>query len=215
MSEASADSESERESESEATVDASRPDGPITLRGTDHITVEGTNVEDTIAFYRDLLGLPLVLRQPNLDRSHLTHLYFDTGDGRLLTFFVDEQRESTEVGDPDPGQVHHLAFRIDGDRIEATADALEAAGHPVSEYDRGAFHALYTEDNNGLVIELVADKFDVPDDRRGEVLARAHGRRLEDGSEFVRSEHMRAAIDDLGIDAEEYDLRDAPAGRDA
>ncbi len=196
-------------------VDASRPDSPIALRGTDHITVEGTNVEDTVEFYRDLLGLPLVLRQPNLDRGHLTHLFFDTGDGRLLTFFVDDERDAADLGDPDPGQVHHLAFRIDGDRIEDVAAALEDADYPVSEYDRGAFHALYTEDNNGLVIELVADKFDVPDERRGEVLAQAHKRRIEDGSEFVQREHMRAAVEDVGVDAAEHDLGDAPAGRDA
>ena len=195
-------------------VDATPPESPVGVHGTDHITVEGTDVDETIGFYRDILGLPLVLRQPNLDRRDLTHLFFDTGDGRLLTVFVSDDRDSADLDDPEPGQVHHLAFRIDGDRIDEIADGLEAEGYPVSEYDRGAFHSLYTEDNNGLVIELVADKFDVPDDRRGEVLARAHGRRIEDGSDFVRSEHMRAAIADLEIDAAEHDLGDAPAGRD-
>ncbi len=196
-------------------VDATPPESQVGVHGTDHVTVEGTDVEETIAFYRDILGLPLVLRQPNLDRGELTHLFFDTGDGRLLTVFVSEERDSVDIDDPDPGQVHHLAFRIDGDRIPEITAALEDAGHPVSEYDRGAFHSLYTEDNNGLVIELVADKFDVPDDRRGEVLAHAHARRVEDGADFVRGEHLRAAIEELGIDAVEHDLGDAPAGRDA
>jgi Glyoxalase/Bleomycin resistance protein/Dioxygenase superfamily. len=196
-------------------VDASDAAGPVGVHGTDHITIEGTDVEETITFYRDVLGLPLVLRQPNLDRTDLTHLFFDTGDGRLLTAFVSEERDSADLDGPAPGQVHHLAFRIDGDRIAEITDALEAEGYPVSEYDRGAFQSLYTEDNNGLVIELVADKFDVPDGRRGEVLARAHALRVEDGSEYVETEHMRAAVDDLGVDAAENDLGDAPAGRDA
>jgi catechol 2,3-dioxygenase-like lactoylglutathione lyase family enzyme len=195
-------------------VDATRPDSPVGVTGMDHVTVEGTNAADTVAFYRDLLGMPLVLRQPNLDRTHLTHLFFDAGDGRLLTFFVNEERESGDVGDPDPGQVHHLAFRIDGDRIEEIAEALEAAGYPVSEYDRGAFHSLYTRDHNGLTVELVADKFAVPDDRRGEVLALAQHLREDDGADFVRSEHLREAIETLGLDVDERTVGDAPAGRD-
>ncbi len=196
------------------TVDASPPDSPIHLTGTDHVTVEGTNTADTIEFYRDLLGMPLVLRQPNLDRAHLTHLFFDTGDGRLLSFFVTEERDSVDSSDPDPGQVHHLAFRIDSDRIADVAAALEAAGYPVSEFDRGAFHSLYTEDNNGLGIELVADKFAVSDDRRGEVLALAQHLRLDDGADFVKTEHMREAIRTLGLDVDETAVRDAAAGRD-
>jgi len=182
--------------------------------GTDHITVEGTNTADTIEFYRDLLGMPLVLRQPNLDRAHLTHLFFDTGDGRMLTFFVDEERESRDIGERDPGEVHHLAFRIDGGRIDEIAAALDDAGYPVSEFDRGAFHSLYTADNNGLGIELVADKFAVPDDRRGEVLALAQHLRMADGADFVESEHMEAAIEQLGLDASERSVGDAPTGRD-
>ena len=195
-------------------VTAEAPDAPISLVGTDHVTLEGTDPAETIAFYRDLLGLPLVLSQPNLDRNHLTHLYFDTGDGRLLTFFVHEDRDSVDLPDPDPGQVHHLAFRIEADAVAETYAALEDAGKPVSEYDRGAFHALYTEDHNGLTIELVADKFEIPDDRRGEVLAHAHGLRLEDGAEFVASKHMVAALEALDVPVVENEIRPAAAGRD-
>lgn len=195
-------------------VEAAQPDSPVSAIGTDHITVEGTNTEDTVEFYRDLLGMPLVLRQPNLDRTHLTHLFFDTGDGRLLSFFVSDERDSGDVPNPEPGQVHHLAFRIDWKRLEETARALEDAGYPVSEFDRGAFHSLYTRDNNGLGIELVADKFPVPDEQRAEVFALAHRLRVEDGAEYVQSEHMREAIRQLDLAVEESDTGDAPAGRD-
>jgi catechol 2,3-dioxygenase-like lactoylglutathione lyase family enzyme len=198
----------------EIPVTEKRPESRVEIQGTDHITVEGTDPEDTIEFYRDILGMPLVLSQPNLDRSELTHLFFDTGDGRLLTFFVTEERDSESLSDPDPGQVHHLAFRIDGERINQIKSALGDAGYPCSEYDRGAFHSLYTQDNNGLTIELVADKFTIPDNRRGEVLATAHHQRVSDGAEFVKETHMREALDELGIEAERVDTGTAPAGRD-
>ncbi|MDY6765141.1 MAG: VOC family protein, partial [Halobacteria archaeon] len=67
-------------------------------------------------------------------------------------------------------------------------------------------------DNNGLTIELVVDKFDIPDERRGEVLALAHQKRVADGSEYVDDEHMLAALEELGLEAKINEVPDAPTG---
>ncbi|WP_255168594.1 VOC family protein [Natrononativus amylolyticus] len=194
-------------------ITADRPDSPIRMAGTDHITLIGSNTEDTIAFYRDLLGMPLVLKQPNLDDPDSTHLFFDTGDGRILTFFVNDDRPS----DPRPlqhqiGSVHHLSFRIEPERFADVKAALEDADRGYNEFDRGIFHSLYTRDHNGLTIELSTDKFDIPDDRRGEVLATAQRLREDDGVDFAEERHLEAALEELGIDAEKFNLPDAPTG---
>ena len=183
----------------ETPVDATPPAGGV-VTGHDHVTLIGSNEADTVAFYRDVLGLSLVMRQPNLDRPEVTHLFFDAGDGRLVTFFVDEGRASDdEPQDPGVGAVHHVAFRVDGGEIPAVRDRLREAGHGFSEYDRGAFHALYTHDHNGLVVELAADVFEIPDDRRAEVLATAHGLRVEDDATHVERDHVRAALSSLDL----------------
>ncbi len=157
--------------------------------------------------------MPLVLRQPNLDQPELTHLFFDTGDGRILTFFVDETRPSRSApARPGVGQVHHLAFKVAAERLADIKAALDEADHGFSEFDRGAFHSLYTRDNNGLTIELVADKWPIPDEHRGEVLALAQQYRIEAGAEFVDDPHMEAAVDELGLDVERKPVPDAPAG---
>jgi len=197
----------------EIPVTADRPDSPIHVTGTDHMTLIGSNEEDTVEFYRDLLGMPLVLRQPNLDDPDSTHLFFDTGDGRIITFFVTDDRQSN----PQPhrhraGSVHHLSFSIDAERFADVKQALDEAGHGYNEFDRGIFHSLYTRDHNGLVIELATDKYDVPDDRRGEVLATAQRIRVEDGSDFAEAAHLEAALEELGIDSEPVELPDAPTG---
>lgn len=194
-------------------VTADKPDSPFHTTGTDHITIWGSNAEDTIAFYRDLLGMPLVLRQPNLDDPDQTHLFFDTGDGRILTFFVNDDRDS----DPHPqrgelGSVHHLSFHIDPDEFEEVMEALDNAGKGYNMFDRGIFHSLYTRDNNGLVIELSTDKYEVPDGRRAEVLATAQRIREEEGAEYAKDEHLVAALEELGIDVVEHDLPDADTG---
>jgi catechol 2,3-dioxygenase-like lactoylglutathione lyase family enzyme len=198
---------------SDAEVTAEPPDGAFRTTGTDHVTLIGSNPEETVAFYRDVLGMRLVLRQPNLDRPDVTHLFFDSGDGRLVTFFVHEDRESVAEQDPDVGAVHHLAFRVDHDRLDAVRDRLAETDHGYSEFDRGAFHALYTRDHNGLTVELVVDKFAIPDDRRADVLALAHSKRVAEGAEYVAGDHVVAALEELGIEVERRDLPDAPAGR--
>jgi catechol 2,3-dioxygenase-like lactoylglutathione lyase family enzyme len=186
-------------------VTAERPDSPFHTTGTDHITVRGSNAADTIAFYRDLLGMPLVLRQPNLDDPDQTHLFFDTGDGRVLTVFVSDDRQSA-------GGVHHLCFSVDPERYEDVMAALDEAGKGYNVFDRGVFHSLYTRDNNGLIIELSADKYDISDDRRGEVLATAQRVRENEGARYAKDEHMRAALEELGLDPEPHDLPEADSG---
>lgn len=194
-------------------VTATPPESPFHTLGTDHITVWGSNAEATVEYYRDLLGMPLVLRQPNLDDPSQEHLFFDTGDGTILTFFVSDDRQSNSRPQrTGVGGVHHLCFNIDPDRFEAVAEALEDAGRSYNVFDRGIFFSLYTRDHDGLIIELTADKFDFPDERKGEVLAKTQEIRVEAGAQYAQTEHMEAALEALGIDAEPYDLPDAASG---
>ncbi|WP_435178166.1 VOC family protein [Halorussus sp. AFM4] len=202
-----------RRSADDFEITSDLPDSPMHTTGTDHITLIGSNAEDTIEFYRDILGMPLVLRQPNLDDPSQTHLFFDSGDGRIVTFFVNDDRDS----DPRPqrtgvGGVHHLCFSIDPEEFVEIRETLEEEWRGYNEFDRGIFHSLYTQDHNGLVIELSTDKWAIPDDRRGEVLATAQRIREEDGADFAEERHIEAALDELGLDVEKYDLPDAPAG---
>jgi len=199
--------------ESDFPITPERPDSPVHMQGVDHITLIGSNEADTIEFYRDLLGMPLVLRQPNLDDPNQTHLFFDTGDGRILTFFVAPDRQSNaQPHRHRVGSVHHLSFKMNAEDFEDTKQALNEAGHGFNEFDRGIFHSLYTRDHNGLTIELSADKFEFPEDRRGEVLAKAQELREADGVDFAEERHLEQALDELGIDAEKNELPDAPTG---
>jgi len=188
-------------------------DSPIQTTGTDHVTIWGSNAENVLSFYRDLLGMRLVLRQPNLDDPSQTHLFLDTGDGRILTFFVNDDRPShsgpQRVG---TGAVHHIAFRVAPERFAEVGEALEEDGRGHSLFDRGIFLSFYTRDNDGLVVEITTDKYDIPDEKRAEVLAEAQRLREEDGAEYAEEEHLKAALEELGIDAEPHDLPDAPSG---
>ncbi len=193
-------------------ITADRPEAPIHTTGTDHVTVWGSNEADTLAFYRDLLGMPLVLRQPNLDDPDQTHLFFDTGDGRILTVFVGDRPSNAGGQRVGTGAVHHLCFSVDPERYESVMDALDDADHRYNVFDRGIFHSIYTTDHNGLVIELTADKYDIPADRKAEVLATAQRLREEDGAEYAEEQHLEGALRELGIEVDPHDLPDAASG---
>jgi len=68
----------------------------IQSQGLHHITLVGANRQTSIDFWEGVLGMPFVFDQPNLDNASESHLYFDPGDGRLITVFTNEERT------PDP-----------------------------------------------------------------------------------------------------------------
>ena len=67
-------------------------------QGVHHITLVGADRQTSIDFWEGVLGMPFVFEQPNLDNPSESHLYFDPGDGRLITIFTNEER----VGRPEP-----------------------------------------------------------------------------------------------------------------
>src|SRR5438445_11201387 len=149
-----------------------------------HITFVGSNRETIIDFYQGVLGMPLVFEQPNLDVPEETHLYFDAGDGRLITFFVREDRATDATPTPETvGAVHHIAYAVSREVFERAAAGLAAAGYPnTGRVDRGFMNSLYFRDPNGSLIELAVYKFTPPEGRSiGEVLAAAHRLRVQQG----------------------------------
>ncbi len=57
----------------------------IPTQGIHHITLVGATREISIDFWQGVLGMPFIFEQPNLDNTDESHLYFDPGDGRLIT----------------------------------------------------------------------------------------------------------------------------------
>src|SRR5579859_4286799 len=101
----------------------------LQTQGVHHITMVGANRQLTIDFYQDVLGMPLVFWQPNLDVPEEEHLYFDAGDGRLLTFFVRPSREADPTHNPEGiGNLHHLAFNVSRATFNVVEERLKQRG---------------------------------------------------------------------------------------
>jgi len=172
----------------------------IQAQGVHHITFVGSNREATIDFYQGLLGMRLVMDQPNLDVPDEDHLYFDTGDGRLLTFFV----RPTRVNDPTPnpegiGNLHHIAFTVSRAVYTQVAQRLNDHGiWNTGPIDRGFMDSIYFRDPNGQLLEMACFKFVPPQGHTiADVLSVAHRLRLESGDYNITDKHLADAIAEL------------------
>jgi catechol 2,3-dioxygenase-like lactoylglutathione lyase family enzyme len=170
------------------------------VSGVHHITLVGSNRQDTIDFYEGILGMPLVLEQPNLDVPEETHLYFDAGDGRLITFFVRENRATDATPTPETvGVVHHIAYAVSPQVFDRAVEGLERAGYPnTGRVDRGFMDSLYFRDPNGSLIELAHYKFTPAEGQSPvDVLAAAHRLRVERGDPAITETHLKEVAGQL------------------
>ena len=172
----------------------------IQSQGVHHITLVGAKRQTSIDFWEGVLGMPFVFEQPNLDNENESHLYFDPGDGRLITVFTNEER----VPDPDrtptdPGCVHHLAFAVSQATFYHAAERLDERGIRHSGVkDRGFMDSIYFEDPLGLLIELASYRFEPPVGfTHAEVLLEAHKLRVERCDYNIAREHLADAIEDM------------------
>jgi glyoxalase family protein len=141
-----------------------------------------------------------VFEQPNLDNASESHLYFDPGDGRLITVFTKEDREPDPTRTPtDPGCVHHIAFSLSQATFQQAVERLDEREIRHSGVkDRGFMDSIYFEDPLGLLIELASYRFEPPSGcTHADVLLEAHRIRVERGDDSIDRIHLADAIEAL------------------
>jgi catechol 2,3-dioxygenase-like lactoylglutathione lyase family enzyme len=178
----------------------------LQVQGVHHITIVGANRQTSIDFWEGVLGMPFVFEQPNLDRESESHLYFDPGDGRMITVFTDERREPDPTRtSTDVGCVHHIAFSVSQATFNQAVRRLDDRGIRHSGVkDRGFMDSIYFDDPLGLLIELSSYRFEPPGGfTHGEVLLEAHKLRVQRGDHHIDQEHLADAIEALATRSRE------------
>ncbi len=168
-------------------------------QGVHHITLVGADRQTSIDFWEGVLGMPFIFEQPNLGKPDENHLYFDPGDGRLLTVFTDESRRDAGRDAPrEVGCVEHLAFNVSRATFQLAPARLRARGVPFIQRDRGFMDSIYLRDPNGLKVELACYKFETPAGFRDvDVLMKAHILRVQRGDHHITDEHLADALEAL------------------
>jgi catechol 2,3-dioxygenase-like lactoylglutathione lyase family enzyme len=169
-------------------------------QGVHHITICGADRQTSIDFWEGVLGMPFVFEQPNLDNEAESHIYFEPGDGRLITIFTSEDRKPDPRRTPtDPGCVHHIAFSLSQAVLHQAVERLDERGIEHSGVkDRGFMDSIYFNDPLGLTIELASYRFEPPFGfAHSDVLLEAHKIRIERGDYNIDQVHLADAIETL------------------
>jgi catechol 2,3-dioxygenase-like lactoylglutathione lyase family enzyme len=187
----------------------------LQTQGVHHITLTGADRQTSIDFWEGVLGMPFIFEQPNLDRPEESHLYFDPGDGRLITIFTNEGRAPDPAPrSQDTGHVHHIAFAVSNAVFRQAVERLDERGIEHSGVkDRGFMDSIYFRDPLGLLIELASYRFEPPAGHtHADVLFEAHLIRTERGDYNIAPVHLADAIERL-VARSQRSLSDSSASR--
>ena len=151
------------------------------LTGVNHLAMATGDMDATIAFWRDLLGLRLVT---GLGHPGYRHYFFEISPTDMIAFFEWPGVEPAALKDhgaprTGPHVFDHVSFGVasDDDLWDIKA-RLEAAGFWASELiDHGFIHSLYAFDPNNIAIEFSAPVADC-DVRRYPVNTDTHPSKL-------------------------------------
>ncbi|MEM7507355.1 MAG: VOC family protein [Pseudomonadota bacterium] len=171
----------------------------IQVQGVHHITLNGADRKTSVDFWEGMLGMPLIFEQPNLDAPHINHLYFDPGDGRLITVFTEEERKPGGQVQDQVGSIHHLAFSVSLASWNLAVRRLKENGIASSgPIDRGFMWSIYFREPCGQLIELACYKFEPPEGvSHAQVLRIAHDLRVLRGGKNIEDVDIAESLETL------------------
>lgn len=143
-------------------ADRLKTESPVGYRGVNHIALVTNDMEKTVRFYRDVLGLPLVGTTGGEEEYPYRHYFISTNGGPLLAFFEWPDVELPPAkgsGVPASGLLFdHVAIAVASkDDLYAVQARLRAAGWPcgdIAEHVEGEAMSIYFEDPNNISLEM-------------------------------------------------------------
>jgi glyoxylase I family protein len=135
-----------------------------TVAGVHHIALICRDVEETIRFYQEFLGFPLVELVENRDYAGSSHFFFDIGNRNLLGFFDFPGHDHPAFAET-IGGVQHIAISMSAEQFDAAKKRFEQAGVDFLGPDRGVEESMYFRDPNGVGLELYREDLGIFDGR--------------------------------------------------
>ncbi|MBI2831465.1 MAG: VOC family protein [Chloroflexi bacterium] len=130
----------------------------VSFNGVNHLAMATGDMDETVRFWRDLLGMRLVA---GLGQPGYRHYFFEISETDLIAFFEwpgVQPVPNKEHGRPVNGPFifDHVSFGVETENdLWELKDRLEAAGFHVSDViDHGFIHSIYAHDPNGIPIEF-------------------------------------------------------------
>jgi catechol 2,3-dioxygenase-like lactoylglutathione lyase family enzyme len=126
------------------------------LTGLHHITMICSDMERTVAFYRDLLGMAVVRDGPSDDDPGTRHVWFGVVDGTPGRLVSAMEYPNMQAGTAGTGSTHHYALGVESaEELDAWRDYLRGQGVETTDvFDRGGFRSIYLRDPDGHIVEI-------------------------------------------------------------
>jgi catechol 2,3-dioxygenase-like lactoylglutathione lyase family enzyme len=130
----------------------------IKYTGINHLAMVTGDMDSTVRFWRDLLGMRMIA---GLGSPGYRHYFFEISDNDMIAFFewpeawpVNEKEHGRKVSGP--VAFDHVSFGVETEEmLRELKDRIDAAGFWVSEViDHGFIHSIYAFDPNGIPIEF-------------------------------------------------------------
>ena len=131
-------------------------DRRMRITGIHHITLLVENVERSLAFYRNVLGMRLVEQTVNDDDRNARHFIFGDADGRALVTCL--EYPDLDEGKVGRGSTHHFALAVESEaELNAWKQYLTEKGIPTTDVmDRTGAKSIYLRDPDGHIVEIAA-----------------------------------------------------------
>ena len=131
------------------------------ISGINHLAMVTGDMDKTVQFYRDVLGMPLVATTGNREGSYpYRHYFFEVGPGSTVAFFewpghVEEFHKPAGLPARGRWQFDHLSFTVSDEQSLLDLKArLEAHGVEVTHVvDHTFIRSIYFTDPNGIALE--------------------------------------------------------------
>ena len=133
----------------------------VKYKGIHHLALVTDNMDKTIRFWRDLLGMKMLAATGD---GRNKQYYFEISDANIISFFEWPSAVNPEIkehGFPTslPLAFDHVAIGVENDEaLLSVKKTLESAGFQVSHVvDHGFLHSVYSFDPNNIPIEFCTD----------------------------------------------------------
>jgi len=169
----------------------------IKTLGLSHPTLVAAEIEATVDFYSRLLGMALVMRQPDADNPGFEQLLFAAGNDTYIGFYGPSHPDLNSYV-PRPtmgvGALQQLTLAVSSETFVQVKGELTRAGVSVfGPLDTALELAYYFRDPNGIMLALTSWKHQPPPGlSRATILATAEAIRAEAGGRLTDAQVQAA-----------------------
>jgi catechol 2,3-dioxygenase-like lactoylglutathione lyase family enzyme len=126
---------------------------PGYTNGVDHQALICSDLDATIRFYTEVLGMRLTRIVPNRDEPTSTHIFLDMGGGNQLAFFDFPQKGPARTV-RGVGSMHHIALKAKPGQLPTLLARLQQQEIPYSLHGSPEAGSVYVRDPDDILVEV-------------------------------------------------------------